>query len=93
MTPEQAIDLVRLTLFITAEISIPILAVIMLVGLGVSIFQSVTQITEITLIFIPKLICCAVAFVFVFPWMLKVLMRFTYDLWVVHWNSIVNTIS
>lgn len=93
MTPEQAIDLIRSTLFVTTEISLPILAVIMVVGLIVSIFQSVTQITEITLIFIPKLVCCAIAFALVFPWMLKVLVRYTYDLLITHWNTIIYSIN
>lgn len=93
MTEEMAIDIIRYSLFIAAEISAPMLIVTLLIGLGVSIFQSVTQITESTLIFIPKIVSFTLIFGFTFPWILKVLMRFTYDIVVNHWNTIMNVSS
>jgi flagellar biosynthesis protein FliQ len=90
MNQETATDLIRLSLFVAAEISAPILIIALLIGLGISIFQSVTQITETTLIFIPKIVCFALALGLLFPWMLKVLMRFTYDVVINHWNDIMS---
>lgn len=90
MTEEQLIDLIRLTLFISMEISAPILVTTLVIGLGVSVFQSVTQITETTMIFIPKLLCFAVTFAVTLPWILKIMVRYTYDIIVTHWNSIMS---
>lgn len=93
MTQGEATDLIRLSLFIMAEISTPMLLITLIIGLGVSIFQSVTQITETTLIFIPKLVCLALTFGLTFPWMLKILMKFTNDILFVHWNHIMSPTS
>lgn len=90
MTPEQIANIVRQTLFVAMEISAPILIITLFIGLGVSIFQSVTQITETTLIFIPKLICFTVMFALTLPWMLKIMMRYTYDILITHWNSVMD---
>jgi flagellar biosynthetic protein FliQ len=78
MTEETAIDLIRYSLFIAAEIGFPILITTLLLGLGISIFQSVTQITESTLIFVPKILCVGVILGITFPWMLKIMMKFTH---------------
>lgn len=90
MSSEEAIDILRFTLFVAAEISAPMLVITLMIGLGVSIFQSVTQITETTLIFIPKLFFFAVTFSLLLPWMLKIMIRFTYDIMINYWNSIMN---
>jgi flagellar biosynthesis protein FliQ len=90
MTEEIATDLIRYCLFITAEISAPILIATLLIGLGISIFQSVTQITESTLIFIPKIVFFGLILGLTFPWMLKIMIRFTKDIMINHWNTIVN---
>lgn len=90
MTEEQLIDLIRFTLFVSMEISAPILLTTLVIGLGVSIFQSVTQITETTLIFIPKLLCFVVTFAITLPWIMKIMIRYTYDIVVTHWNSIMS---
>lgn len=91
MNQETATDLIRLTIVIAAQISAPILIMALLIGLSVSIFQSVTQVTETTLIFIPKLICFALTLALLFPWMLKLLTRFTYDIIITHWNAIMSS--
>ncbi|WP_407307334.1 flagellar biosynthesis protein FliQ [Desulfosporosinus sp. SB140] len=58
----------------------PILGVSLLVGLLVSIFQSMTQIQEQTLSFIPKVIAVAVIMILLGPWMLSVLTAYTSNL-------------
>ncbi len=90
MTPGEVTDIIRQTLFIAALISAPILILTLLIGLGVSIFQSVTQITEITLMFIPKLLCFALVFGLTLPWILKIIMKFTEEIIFVHWTNVMN---
>ena len=62
-------------------VCLPVLAVTMLVGLLVSVFQVVTQIQEMSLSFVPKLVAAAVAVVAFGPWMLRTLCRYTVSLW------------
>lgn len=58
----------------------PILGVSLLVGLIVSIFQSMTQIQEQTLSFIPKVIAVAIVMLLLGPWMLSILTTYTSNL-------------
>lgn len=62
---------------VTLLLSAPMLLAGLLVGLLISIFQSVTSINEMTLTFIPKMLAVAVALVFSFPWMMQTLVAFT----------------
>ena len=58
----------------------PILAFGLVAGLIVSVFQAATQINEMTLSFIPKLLVVVVVMMIAGPWMLRVLMNFTLNL-------------
>jgi flagellar biosynthetic protein FliQ len=58
----------------------PVLAVSLLVGLVVSIFQAMTQIQEQTLSFIPKLLAIALILVILGPWMIKIMTSYTTSL-------------
>ncbi|MET0184576.1 MAG: flagellar biosynthesis protein FliQ [Achromobacter sp.] len=58
----------------------PLLLVILAVGLIISIFQAATQINEMTLSFIPKLIATATTLVIAGPWMLKLIVGYTREL-------------
>jgi flagellar biosynthetic protein FliQ len=58
-------------------IALPMLCVGLVVGLAVSIFQATTSIQEMTLQFIPKIICISVTLVIAGPWMLEELSDFT----------------
>jgi len=77
MTPESVITLVQNALFILIIVAAPPLAVSLLVGLLVSILQAATQINEMTLTFIPKLIAMFLVLVLAGPWMLTTLMDYT----------------
>ncbi len=77
MTPSSAIALGREALFLALMVSAPVLGLGLLVGLSVSIFQSVTSIQEMTLTFIPKILVGAFAGLVFGPWMLRTLMEFT----------------
>ena len=71
------IDVSRQAMLIAFLIASPMLGFGLLVGLIVSIFQAVTQINEMTLTFVPKIIAVAVAFALFMPWMLRLLVEFT----------------
>ncbi|CBG39839.1 flagellar biosynthetic protein [Helicobacter mustelae 12198] len=62
---------------ITLIISLPILFVGLVVGLVVSIFQATTQINEMTLSFVPKILAVIGVIIFTMPWMLNMLMDYT----------------
>jgi len=62
-------------------VCLPVLGITMLVGLAVSVFQVLTQIQEMSLSFVPKLVAAGLAVVAFGPWMLRTLCRFTVTLW------------
>ena len=72
MTPELVI-----TIFQNA---VQVLLVMVLVGLLVSMFQAATQINEMTLSFIPKLIITLLVLMFAGPWLLRVIMEYAIQL-------------
>ena len=76
MTPQTVLTLAQQALWITALVSAPLLLTALAVGLVVSIFQAATQINEMTLSFIPKLIGMFVALVLAGPWMLSILVDY-----------------
>ena len=61
---------------VTLLASAPMLIAGMIVGLIISIFQSATQIQEITLTFVPKIIVVMIAFALFLPWMMSVVIEF-----------------
>jgi flagellar biosynthetic protein FliQ len=65
------------TLLTAAKVSAPILLATLLVGVVISILQVVTQIQEMTLTFIPKLVVVVVMFVMTGAWMMAVVVEFT----------------
>ena len=77
MTPELVINIVQNALFMLIVISAPILGISLVVGLLVSILQAATQINEMTLTFIPKLLPMFVVLLVAGPWMLNTLMDYT----------------
>jgi len=66
------LTILKHTLILTIELSAPVLIVCMVVGLVISIFQSVTQIQEATLTFVPKILAGIFAIILLAPWMLEV---------------------
>ncbi|TMA66111.1 MAG: flagellar biosynthesis protein FliQ [Deltaproteobacteria bacterium] len=77
MTVETVITVGRSALELTIALAGPVLLFGLVAGLGVSIFQALTQINEITLTFIPKIVATAAALVLFGPWMLARLITFT----------------
>ena len=70
MTPQSVITIGQQALYVMLVLSAPLLLVSLVVGLVVSILQAATQINEMTLSFIPKLVAMVAALVFVGPWMI-----------------------
>lgn len=80
MTPEQVIDLVREALWLMVRIGGPVMLTAMAVGLTVSLVQALTQIQEMTLSFVPKVIAMSIALVVTLPFMMGELRAFTEEL-------------
>jgi flagellar biosynthetic protein FliQ len=77
MTPETVMTIGQHALEMTMMLAAPLLLVALAVGLLVGIFQAATQINEMTLSFIPKLIAIALALLIAGPWMLRELIGYT----------------
>jgi flagellar biosynthesis protein FliQ len=77
MTPEVVVNLVQQALQMTILVSAPLLLTALVAGLIVSVFQAATQINEMTLSFIPKLLAIFAALILAGPWMLNLMVDFT----------------
>jgi flagellar biosynthetic protein FliQ len=80
MDAALAIDIGRQALWITLILSGPLLLIGLVVGLFIGVFQAVTQINEMTLTFIPKILAVFGAFTFLLPWMAIMMIDYTVDL-------------
>jgi flagellar biosynthetic protein FliQ len=80
MTPEMVMAIGQRALEMTMLLAAPLLLVALLTGLIVGAFQAATQINEMTLSFIPKLIAMTTALVIAGPWMLKLIVSYTREL-------------
>lgn len=74
------LELIYRTTILAIELSAPMLLTALAIGLLISVFQSVTQIQEMTLSFIPKIVITAFIMIFTMPWMLELLMDFTVEI-------------
>jgi flagellar biosynthetic protein FliQ len=77
MTPESALDLFRQAMITSLLIASPMLAVGLVIGLAISVLQAVTQIHEMTLTFIPKMIGVVLILLATLPWMMHLLLDYT----------------
>jgi flagellar biosynthesis protein FliQ len=77
MTPETVMGIGQHALVVTLMIAAPLLLTALAVGLLVGVLQAATQINEMTLSFIPKLLSLAVVLVVGGPWMLRTLIDYT----------------
>lgn len=76
MDAQAVLTIAQNALFLLLMVSSPVLAVVLVVGLAVSLFQAITQIHEATLSFVPKLIAAIVVFTIAGPWMLTTMVDF-----------------
>ncbi|MEW6412658.1 MAG: flagellar biosynthesis protein FliQ [Candidatus Zixiibacteriota bacterium] len=77
MTPQMVVAIGREALTLTVMISGPLLLFALIVGLAISIFQAITQIQEMTLTFVPKILAVALALLIFLPWMINMATDFT----------------
>ena len=76
MTIEMAVDLLRSVLSTAMMLVVPVLGTAMVVGILVSLMQSITSIQEQTLTFVPKLVCVGLVVILSAHWMIRVMMEF-----------------
>jgi len=80
MNSDMVVDIGQRAMEVTSVLTGMVLLPALGVGLLVAMFQAVTQINEMTLTFIPKLVVVVVVFVLAGPWMLQYMLDFTIDL-------------
>ncbi|HEY0973715.1 MAG TPA: flagellar biosynthesis protein FliQ [Solimonas sp.] len=77
MTPETVLTIGREALTLALMLGAPLLLTALSVGVLVGVFQAATQINEMTLSFIPKLLAMALVLAITGPWMLRLLIEYT----------------
>jgi flagellar biosynthetic protein FliQ len=80
MTDSDVLDIALQTMIVALKLSAPILLPALIIGFVISLFQSMTQIQEVTLAFVPKLVGVGVSLLFSGNWMLHTLVDYTHDL-------------
>ncbi|MCP4717048.1 MAG: flagellar biosynthesis protein FliQ [Deltaproteobacteria bacterium] len=81
MTPDLIVGIGKEAIWIVLKVGAPMLGFGLVVGLFVSILMSATQIQEMTLTFVPKIVAVLMAVVFFLPWIMRVLMDYTHQLY------------
>lgn len=76
MDQAQVLEITRQGLTVAAMVSLPILAVVLFLGLMVSVFQAVTQVQEMTLTYVPKLVGAGLVILLFGSWMLTTMVGF-----------------
>ena len=82
MSSGDVITVARQTVWVIVKTAVPILLVSMIVGLVISLFQTLTSIQEQTLAFIPKIIAVFVAILIFGPWMLRIMTEYVTNIFV-----------
>lgn len=81
MTTDAISDMAMDALYLIIKTSLPVLLVSLIIGLVISIFQTVTSIQEQTLTFVPKIICVFTALILFGPWMMNSMVEYMTELW------------
>ncbi len=81
ITEEVVLDIARDAIFTIIMVSAPLLLVSLIVGLIVSIFQTVTSIQEQTLTFVPKILAVFIALILCGSWIMNTLVAFITRIW------------
>lgn len=77
----DVIDIAHRMLWVTVLLSMPVLLTALVVGVFISLIQTVTGVQEMTLTFVPKLIAVMATVAFALPWMNNILLEYTRELW------------
>ena len=81
MSPEAVLDIGMEGILVAAKLAAPILITALVVGFGISLLQSITQVQEVTLSFVPKAIAVGVALLVAGHWMISETVAFTTELY------------
>ena len=81
ITEGQVMDIAREALYLVIKVSAPLLLSSLIIGLIISIFQTVTSIQEQTLTFVPKIVCVFLSLVLFGNWMMTAIVEFMVSLW------------
>jgi flagellar biosynthetic protein FliQ len=79
MSPEAVIEIARHAIKVTLLVSLPLLGIGLLVGVLVSLLQAATQIQEMTLTFVPKIISIFIGLLLLLPWIMNNLTGFFFE--------------
>jgi len=82
MTPEFVTAIGKETIEVILLVSAPVLIAGMVIGLLISVFQAVTQIQEMTLTFVPKIIVVFLVLLGLAPWMMEIMLKYTSDIFI-----------
>lgn len=80
MSQIEFITILQTAMLLILKLAGPILLVSMIVGLTIGVFQSVTQIQESTLTFVPKILAGILTIIFLAPWMVEMFLSSVHDL-------------
>lgn len=80
MTDQLVVDLARQAMLLALMLAGPLLATALVVGLGISVLQSLTQIQEQSISFLPKMLAVSGVLLLLLPWMLQMLVKYTTEL-------------
>ncbi len=80
MNQTEIIEVVRQSIIVTMQISAPVMLIGLVVGVVVALFQALTQIQEMTLVFVPKMMAIFIALFALLPFMTNTLIAFTQEL-------------
>ncbi|CAH0213275.1 MULTISPECIES: flagellar biosynthesis protein FliQ [unclassified Microbacterium] len=80
MSPEAVLDIGTQGLLIAAKLAAPVLITALVVGFGISLLQSITQVQEVTLSFVPKIVAVGIALLIAGNWMIAEIIAFTNDM-------------
>lgn len=80
MTPEMVVDLARQAIKVTLLVSLPVLGIGLVVGVLVSLLQAATQIQEMTLTFVPKILSIFLGLLLLLPWIMNQLTGFALEI-------------
>ncbi|MFJ4044444.1 flagellar biosynthesis protein FliQ [Microbacterium sp. NPDC089987] len=77
MSPEAVLDIGTQGLLVAAKLAAPLLITALVVGFAISLLQSITQVQEVTLSFVPKIIAVGLALLIAGNWMISEIVQFT----------------
>jgi len=80
MTPELVVEVAQKAIKVTLMVSLPVLGIGLIVGVVVSVLQAATQIQEMTLTFVPKILSILVGLLFLLPWIMHQLTGFAIEI-------------